>query len=209
MLQLITLQEHFDQAQLDAWRRGRRDEIIRRAGSDHLRGVLKLKASSRKRLTARFFGEAYIASCNPDCSGFYGSFKWLTNKRFGGTEPFAKRPAKPFQEALRAELHKHFSQAAVLEVQKAASHLHRERSSALQGKKPTAPDLWLIDEQGHHRFIEARMPGDSLAPHQVAGLAILAACLGRRHSVSVEVIELRPRHEELFAELVRSIATAG
>jgi len=47
MLKLITSHEHFDQAQLDAWRKGHRDAIIRLAGSDHLRGVLRLKSLSR------------------------------------------------------------------------------------------------------------------------------------------------------------------
>ena len=206
MLQLITSQERFDQEQLDAWRRGQREDIIRLAGSAHLRGVLKLKSSSRKKLTARFFGESYIASLNSGCSGFYGSFKWLTNARFSGLEEFPKGPAKPFQQALRDALHKHFAQPAVLEVQRAALGLHRQQFAALGGKKPTAPDLWLIDQQEQHRFIEAKLPGDSLSPHQVAGLALLAACFGARHSVSVEVVELRPRYEELFETFRRSIA---
>jgi hypothetical protein len=209
MLQLITSQERFDQQQLDAWRRGQREDIIRLAGSDHLRGVLKLKSSSRKKLTARFFGESYIASLNPGCSGFYGSFKWLTNARFGSPKEFPKGPARPFQHALRDALHKHFTPAGVLEVQRAALGLHRRHLAALDGKKPTAPDLWLIDDQKHHRFIEAKLPGDSLAAHQVAGLALLAACFGARHSVSVEVVELRPRYEELFETFRRSIAAAG
>jgi hypothetical protein len=208
MLQLITSQEQFDQRQLEAWRKGHREDIIRLAGSDHLRGVLQLKSSSRKKLTARFFGESYVASCNPRCSGFYGSFKWLTNARFGGTADFPKGPARPFQQALREALHKHFTAAGVVEVQRAAERVHRGEVATLQGKKPTAPDLWLIDEHEHHRFIEAKLPGDSLSPHQVAGLAILAACLGHRHSVSVEVVELRPRYEELFDRFGRS-ATAG
>ncbi len=209
MLQLVTSQELFDQKKLDAWKRGRREGIIRLVGSDHLRGVLKLKASSREKPTARFFGETYIASLNPRCEGFYGSFKWLTNPRFASRKEFPRGPARPLQQTLRDALHKHFTRDGVVEVQQAASDLHREHLAALHGKKPTAPDLWLIDERGHHRFIEAKLPGDSLAPHQVAGLALLATCLGARHPVSVEIIELRPRYEDLFETLGRRIARAG
>ncbi|MBM3820923.1 MAG: hypothetical protein FJW14_18175 [Acidimicrobiia bacterium] len=207
-MELITSHERFDQAQLDAWRKGRRQELIQLAGSDHLRGVLKLKASSWKRPTARFFGESYVASCNSGCSGFYGSFKWLTNAKFANAKEFSRGPARPFQQALREALHKHFTAAGVQEVQRAALALHRTQSSALQGKKPTAPDLWLLDEHDHHRFIEAKLPGDSLAPHQVVGLAVIGACFGRRRSVSVEIVELRPRYEELFERFTKSV-TAG
>ena len=208
MLQLVLAQQPFDQEKLDAWKKGQREAIISLAGSDHLRGVLKLKASSRKKLTTRFFGESYLASINTKCEGFYGSFKWLTNPRFATLKPFPKGPAQAFQQKLRDALHEHFTQDGIARLQRAAWRLYRTDKTVLNDKKPTAPDLWLIDERRHHRFIEAKLPGDSLAPHQLAGLAVLASCLGDRHSVSVEVIELRPRYDELFTTLYRHI-TAG
>jgi hypothetical protein len=57
---------------------------------------------------------------------------------------------------------------------------------------PSEPDLWLIDNEGRHHFIEAKIhPRDEATQQQVAGLALIA-----RHfvehgmSVSSEVLTL-------------------
>ena len=59
----------------------------------------------------------------------------------------------------------------------------------LGGPKPSAPDLWLVlnDE---HRFIEIKLPEDELAPHQYAGLALIAKFLPSERPVSVSVVNL-------------------
>jgi hypothetical protein len=51
----------------------------------------------------------------------------------------------------------------------------QENARALEiqtGIKPVPPDLWLIDRQGNHRFIEVKLPGDRLQ------LSVLAYNLG-------------------------------
>jgi hypothetical protein len=67
----------------------------------------------------------------------------------------------------------------------------------LDGKAPTAPDLWIIDKRGRHRFIEVKLPGDSIAPHQLAGMAAIASVLSGSRKVSVELVELHDE-ERLF-----------
>ena len=62
----------------------------------------------------------------------------------------------------------------------------------LKKLSPSVPDLWLIDSEERHHFIEAKIhPGDEANQQQVAGLALIA-----RHfvehgmSVSTEVLTL-------------------
>lgn len=49
---------------------------------------------------------------------------------------------------------------------------------------PRAPDLWLIGE-GVHRFIEVKLPGDTIREPQLAGLALIATALS---PVTVEMM---------------------
>lgn len=42
------------------------------------------KVRGRVARTSRFFGEAVMASQTPHREVYYGSFKWLTTKRFAG-----------------------------------------------------------------------------------------------------------------------------
>jgi hypothetical protein len=49
--------------------------------------------------------------------------------------------------------------------------------------------LWLIVD-GQHHFIEVKLAGDSVKPHQIAGLALLANCLQSERQVIVRVINL-------------------
>ena len=62
----------------------------------------------------------------------------------------------------------------------------------MNGKKPVPPDLWLIDAHANHRFIEVKLPGDKIKPHQLAGLALIASCLSAPTPISVEIVELVP-----------------
>ena len=62
------------------------------------------------------------------------------------------------------------------------------------GEKPSPPDLWLIDGAGNHRFIEVKLPGDTVRDCQLAGLAVIASSLPSRPGmkVNVEVFDLHP-----------------
>ena len=188
---------------LKQWGRGvqsARSAIISKIASPHLREVFKVKSESRRRKTGRFFGEAFVASETPHRDGYYRSFKWLKNRRFCTERPFGRGKAQPFQESLRSALLENFGARAIEHLQEAAESLFKRYSAELDGVFPTAPDLWLIDANGRHIFIEVKMPGDSIAPHQIAGLALIASCLGPAEA-SVEIVELDPSNEQLFDKL--------
>jgi len=73
-----------------------------------------------------------------------------------------------------------------------------------QHKKPVAPDLWIIDKNGNFIFIESKLPGDSIQPHQIAGMALIKKHLEACAQVSVSIITLHAENfdpETLFTEL--------
>jgi len=73
------------------------------------------------------------------------------------------------------------------------------------GKAPAPPDLWLIDKETL-RFIEVKLPGDRIKPHQLAGLALIGSCLQATRRVSTEIVEVNPALEEMFAGFCESIS---
>lgn len=65
-------------------------------------------------------------------------------------------------------------------------------------RKPVAPDLWLAAKNGSHRFIEVKLPDrrDTIGESQLAGLAVIATCLGSAHVVSVELFNVHCEREK-------------
>ena len=154
--------------------------------SDYLKRILTGKVG-RRNGGRRFFGEAYVAAQIDHRHGYYASFKWLTNSRFCDDRPFPKGPTKEFKEKFRAALLKHFGERQLKRLAKRA----RDVENAT-GVQPVAPDLWLIDRHGNHRFIEVKLPGDRIHPEQLKGMALIASCLRANTRLTVEIVELRP-----------------
>jgi hypothetical protein len=148
--------------------------------------LMKRKVRGRSRNSRRFFGEAYVASKTKARELYYSSSKWLTNPAFVGDRELRDRN----HEQIRGALHEHFGSDQLRTLQRAVARLSFKCRKQLAGKAPTAPDLWLVDRRGRHRFVEVKLPGDSVAPHQIAGMAAIALVFGRRSKVSVEVIHL-------------------
>jgi hypothetical protein len=88
-----------------------------------------------------------------------------------------------FEETLRTQLRGRLRVSGLRRLQRAA-----EAVRSTLGVTPEAPDLWLIDHRGGHRFIEVKLPGDTLSAGQVAGLTLLASRLRFKAKVSVEVV---------------------
>jgi hypothetical protein len=177
---------------LTNWRK-RDYQLLKASGaSNDIKEILLAKVA-RRSSGSRFFGEAYVAASIVHRSGYYSSFKWLTNSRFLSEDPFPAGPAKTFQERLRKALHKHFGHAQLEKLQTRA-----RRHYEVTGVRAVAPDLWLIDRQSNHRFIEVKLPRDRVGERQLAGMRLIRSCLRAKGQVSVEVIELRP--EEALAE---------
>ena len=175
-----------DHAALEGWVRRRRNAIRLPAMSAEFVKLLKRKRRGRASRTRRFFGEVFVASLIPHREAYYNSVKWLTNPRFARTRELVDAD----HERLRAALHLHFGEARIAKLQREVMRLARRFSKELRQKLPTAPDLWLVDKRGKHRFIEVKLPGDSVAPHQLAGMAAIATVLGSRNRVSVELLQL-------------------
>jgi hypothetical protein len=187
MPKLIVAQYVYDGEALEGWTKRRRNAIRFSEASADFARLLKKKSRGRTARTQRFFGEAYVASQIRHREAHYASCKWLTNRRFAGIRELAD----PHHERLRQALQQHFGQNRIETLQRAVRALARSRRKQLHGKTPTAPDLWLVDWRGQHRFIEVKLPGDSVAPHQFAGMAAIACLLNApEHRVTVEVIHL-------------------
>jgi hypothetical protein len=200
MPKLSVTHQEYDPTLRAAWIARRRDALPFPPALEAVRRVLRGKARARSRRTPRFFGEAFVAQQATAGETYYASFKWLTNSKFADTEPLADKR----QEQCREALHRHFGQPRIEELQRLVDALFRSSQKALGKKKPTAPDLWLVDRRGHHRFIEVKLPGDSIAPHQVAGLAAIACVLNRPKTVSVEVVHLDDQ-DAVFQAFCKSI----
>ncbi len=56
-------------------------------------------------------------------------------------------------------------------------------------RKPVGPDLWLVTPH-EHRFIEVKLPDDTVAEHQLLGLALIVTHLRAQRPISVEIAQL-------------------
>jgi hypothetical protein len=88
----------------------------------------------------------------------------------------------PYQRVFRAALQKHFPGLREFQ-QKVALSTH-----ALGGRKPVGRDLCNLPSR--HLFIEVKLPGDRVANHQLAGLAVILRDLRGDKPVSVRSITL-------------------
>ena len=201
MPKLITNREVYDPSALVNWTKRRRNAVRLPATSSEFLRLLKRKRRGRSARTHRFFGEVFVASQIAHREAYYSSAKWLTNTRFAGS----RNLPNPDHEAVRQALHRHFGQYRIQKLQSVVGELSRQCRRELRRTLPTAPDLWLVDKRGRHRFIEVKLPGDSVAPHQLAGMAAIASVLGSGAMVSVEVVELHDE-QRLFKAFCRAIA---
>jgi hypothetical protein len=186
---------------LEAWKSGDFSMLTRSNASNYIKEILVHKAKTRP--GKRFFGEAYIASKISMKEGWYNSFKWLTATKWitgEGLEPIFE---KPFHVALM----QHIGKELLYDLQAKTASFYTEykekNMEERQRKKPAAPDLWIIDENGSFIFIESKLPGDSIKSHQIAGMALIKKHLKVRTQVSVSIITLYPENldlENLFTE---------
>jgi hypothetical protein len=168
----------FPEAELHEWEQGTSYKALTRLpASSFVKHILEEKLCNRSNPSRRFFGEAFVAAHLNGETGWYGSFKWLTS--------WPTRPASRYGAEYRAALKKCFPSVSSI------SSIAFALCEHLDGKKPVPPDLWLIID-GQHHFIEVKLPGDAIRPTQIAGLALIAACLSSKDDVSVCVYNLYP-----------------
>jgi len=176
---------------LHAWENGDYSMLKNSKASGYIKKILVHKAKLRP--GRRFFGEAYIASKIEMKQGWYSSFKWLTSDKWLSGEGLEPKFEKPFHYALM----KYFGVEALTGLQGKAVSLYETHKEMLtdgsKHRKPVAPDLWIIDQEGRFRFIEIKLPGDTMRPHQIAGLALIQRYLKVPNPVSVSIVTLYPR----------------
>jgi len=183
----------YHEALLRAWKNGDYSMLTNSKASDYIKNILVSKA--RKRPSRRFFGEAYIATKTEMVEGWYSSFKWLTSKKWITGKGLEDEFERPFFEALM----RHIGKDILKELQDRAKKIVENGIH----KKPVAPDLWLIDKNGHFKFIESKLPGDVINRHQIAGLALIKKCLSAVKPVAVSIVTLYPENfdpKSLFSE---------
>jgi hypothetical protein len=164
----------YTDAELERWKKG--DYSLVKDCARPLKRILRQKAEVRP--GRRFFGEAKVAATTPHQDAWYGSFKWLTSPRWCSAQRLRTAYGEQFRDALMA----HFPDLAAF--QQVA-----RRSAGSGSRKPVGPDLWLVTPH-EHRFIEVKLPDDSVAEHQLLGLALVATHLRGDRRVRVELAQL-------------------
>jgi len=169
----------YSKSLLDKWKRGDYSFLSSSKASDYIKDILIFKA--RNKPGRRFFGEAYIASTlgYDTIDGWYNSFKWLTADKWLSGKNLEPRFEKPFYSAL----HERIGTVIMQKLQRSAKEYYWKYKDSLEHKRPVAPDLWVVDKNGEFLFIESKMEGDYIRPHQLAGLALIKKFI--RSTVSI------------------------
>ena len=187
----------------EKWESGHYECLPWSKSSKWIRKMLSRKAKTRlngqirqgKKGSRRFFGEAYVATSEANREVWYNSFKWLMAPRYV-RDIKLPIPQHRFRDALRSS----FDLDQIRDLQAKSSILWSTHREMLGGKKPVPPDLWLVADRGRHRFIEVKLPKDTIKPHQLAGLALISTLLKDKKGrpVSVEIVKLfeRPIDDE-------------
>jgi len=154
---------------LDQWKKGDYSLLTASKAPEYIKDILVFKAE--KRPGRRFFGEAYIASSlgHSMTEGWYNSYKWLTGAKWVTGKNLEPRFELPFYEALRHRV----GASIIADLQQRSKEYYDRCSRELEYKKPVAPDLWFVDANENFMFIESKMEGDQIRPHQLAGLALI------------------------------------
>lgn len=182
----------YPESLLEDWKAGDYSMLIKSNASDYIKNILTTKAKERP--GRRFFGEAYIASKIEMKEGWYNSFKWLTADKWLTGNGLKQEFEKPFYSVLMKYIGA--DKLARLHEKSIAFYNQHKGKFMHEGhyKKPVAPDLWLIDKEGCLRFIESKLPGDTIGPHQIAGLALMGKYLGESIPVSISIMHLYPEN---------------
>jgi len=175
---------NYPEALLEAWVEGDYSFLVESRASNYIKEVLVCKA--KKRPGRRFFGEAYIASRIEMKDGWYSSFKWLTSPKWVTGDGLDSSQEAPFFKALM----EYIGPKMILKLQEKAKGYWK----CPEGKRanPVAPDLLLIGKNGKIRFIESKMPWDTIRPNQAAGLKLINKYVTVNIPGRVSIINLQP-----------------
>ena len=159
----------YPQALFEKWKTGDHSFLTSSRAPRYIKDILVSKA--KKRPGKRFFGEAFLATTMDSdmIDGWYGSYKWLSSDKWMTGKNLKARFEKSFYEALLSRI----GANVISDLQRRTGVYFDRYKDMLKNKKPVAPDLWLVDRSGRNIFIESKMEGDQIKPHQLAGLAFI------------------------------------
>lgn len=195
----------YDNIFLEQWKKGNINILLNSSAPEYIKKIIRHKKrdGSRRKYQEWYFGESYVAVKKSETTkhGWFNSYHWLAEEEWADENYIFPREQFSIDRELKIE----FRQALkdnigfdlVKKIQRHANILYDNFQKDLEDSKPKAPDIWLIDNEGKHYFIEVKMrPKDTAANHQVAGLAILHKYL----NASIKVIRLydkqRPEPEK-------------
>ena len=173
---------------LQKWRTGDYTMLTQSRASDFIKRILLFK-KARRAPDQRFFGEAFIATNTGMINGYFNSYQWLTAAKWVNGKGLKPDLEMPFHKTLM----EHFGKDAMTNLQQKAISLYHNEKAQLS-KKPATPDLWIIDKNNHHRFIESKLPDDNISEKQLAGLALIKKYLGEIAPISVSLVCLYPEN---------------
>ncbi len=186
-MQLIDIKENlmpYPESLLTKWQLGDYSMIIKSDVSEYIRRIIVQKAKTRP--GRRFFGEAFVAVSfsSKIKDGFYCSYKWMTVEKWYTSKGLKPEFEKPFYDGL----HKYIGTENLKEIQKRSNKYRKGHD----GIRPVASDLILIGNTGRLMFLEIKLPGDTIRPNQIPGLAILKSFEPLKPDVSI--ISLYPEN---------------
>jgi len=157
----------YQQAELDRWNANDSTLLASSNAPTFLKEILTHKQNARPHL---FFGEAFVAAQLGDTikDGWFNSWDWISSYAwFNGKysksrkDPLIDRLKKEFYDLALKRYIDREKFADLMQLQKYASH------------KPEPPDLWLIDTDDAHHFIEVKRDNDTLSDEQAVGLVLI------------------------------------
>ncbi len=150
---------------LERWRNGDHSLLTSANIPSYIKQIIVQKAKIRP--GRRFFGEAFVAVSfsSKIKDGFYNSYKWLTAEKWITGKGLKPEFEKPFYDGL----HKYIRTENLKKIQKRSNKYRANHD----GNRPVASDLFLIGNNGRLMFLEIKLPGDTIRPNQIPGLAIL------------------------------------
>lgn len=160
----------YPESDLNDWN-ARKTNFLKASGAPKfIKEILIHKNKKRPHL---FFGEAYTSAKlgYTTKEGWFNSWDWLSSESWiTGQYSESKDPiindlkGRFFEDALVKHIGKE-KLSDLLEVQKEFPF------------KPEPPDLWLIDKNNDHHFIEVKRNKDVPSEAQLLGLALIDVCL--------------------------------
>ena len=162
----------YPEDELNKWKNGDISSLLNSSAPQFIKDIIrhKKRESSSRFKSSWYFGEGYLSAIlGPQVDkGWFSSFKWLYDAKWVTGE----NPEEENNRIIR-ELKREFYRDAI----KGQIGLERLQEMQKVGRilGARAPDLWLIDSNKRHYFIEVKKEGDipDSENKQLLGLALL------------------------------------